>query len=71
MESDSESWQHAGSNSGGEQAASSRATAAEQHEEIGKTTGAMKYVEMTSKLFDFKTIGKLPVLERHKAVDWP
>ena len=56
---------------GGEPAASSRASTAEQHEEIGKATGAMKYAEMASKLFDFKAMAKPPVLEGHKAVDWP
>ena len=51
--------------------ASTHATIDEQNREIGRATGAARYAEMASKLFDFKAMGKPPVLEGHKAVDWP
>ena len=58
-------WQRVGGEA--EVSASSRASAAEQQQEIGRATGATRYAEMASKLFDFKALGKPPMLEGHKA----
>ena len=68
---DTGSWHRVGSEADADSLASTHATVDEQNRKIGRATGAARYAEMASKLFDFKAMGKPPVLEGHKAVDWP